>query len=115
MPVRELAHTTKTTSEKPRGRIRIQLDTPPKKQRGVRAWPVFDREAWSDFWYWHFDMSIIFNSLAVGGLVFFFAGPFIGIIIGIEPDASISPFWWWLGGSLGPILVAGAILPFCDD
>ena len=53
MPDREIAHTTKTTTEKPRGRIRIQLDTPPKQQRGVRDWPVFDREEWAWFWWWY--------------------------------------------------------------
>ena len=66
MPVKELAHTTKTTTEKPRGSIRIQLDTPPNKPRRVRDWPVFDREEWSNFFMWVFLAGV---ATTFGGLI----------------------------------------------
>ena len=63
MSDRELAHTAKNTSEKPRGRIRIQLDAPPKKERLPIDWPVV-REL----------LAIVFGCIAYAGLVAFWVG-----------------------------------------
>ena len=111
MPVRELAHTTKTTSEKPRGRIRIQLDTPPKKQRGVRAWPVFGRKFWSKIWRWYVAdrdfWATVFYCITIAGFVAFFGVYLIVLLVvaalGIKLDVALP---WVMGIPLGGFGVA---------
>ena len=58
-------------------------------------------------------MWILRNSLAAGGLTLFFCTPVIGMIA--DSTFSTSLVWWLVGGSLGSILAAGAIAPFCDE
>ena len=100
MPDKELSHTAKITSEKPRGRIRIQLEAPPKKGRLPIDWPVV-REL----------LAIVFSCIAHAGLVAFFGGFVLGLpvvaVLGINMDVAES---WLMGiilGGLGVFLVCG--------
>ena len=81
MPVKELAREVKTTPEKPRGRIRIQLDTPPKKPRKVRNRLAVDRKFWSN----------VFLCIGWVGVAFVFPGTLLTAILatllGSNPDA----------------------------
>ena len=108
MPERELAHTTKNRPDNPRGRIRIQLEAPPKKGRLPIDWPVV-REVW----------AVVFGCIAYASLVAFFGGLFIGLpvvaFLGINLDV-VKP--WLMGitlGYLGAFLTSGIISGFLQE
>ena len=118
MPVRDLSHTTKTRPDNPRGRIRIQLESPPKNQRGVRDWPVFGRKFWSDIWFWYVAdrefWSNVFMWVSLAGVATTFGGL---IVCAIQASPfGINEVGTWLrymllGGTAA--MAAGGILACC--
>ena len=89
MPYRETAHVAKTAQEKPRGRIRTQLEAPPKKTP---------------------RRPIIREMMMAGGLAVLLGGAIIGAIIEIVTKAEPSAWVMRMIGIGTGAMVSGVVI-----